>query len=179
MAGNGNLFVLDTTAKPPCPTRTHEFLQADGTLKAYTFKQGESLELPAAEAAKFLKHPHFIVTDADGKVIKPLPKEAGQGVAAPALGEDEVIARYDELTADALVLRVNALPGGGSAKPAWKKDKLIATLKEARAQAANAEKPRTAKDAGADGAPIDGEEDLTGGEMGDDELDALFGDKAA
>lgn len=102
------LDVLDTTATQQYPKRTHE-LRIGDRIEQFTFETGQKLSLPAAIALRFLKEPSFIVTDADGKRITPPPVEPENPLA---LGRGETIARLDELSAEALLIRCKAEPGG-------------------------------------------------------------------
>lgn len=166
-----NLFVQDTTARANQAPRVHEFLRDDGSDErdVYSFVHGEKKQMPAAEAAKFLKHDHFVVTDEKGFVIKPLPKERG-GETKLTLSDDEVIAHWDELQISALVKRANAITGGASANNGWGKAKLIKFLKSARAEAEE-EASKT------DGSGTDADDAGDAEDMSEDEVKALFGDE--
>lgn len=166
-----NLYVEDLTAKPGFPPRKHDFLGDDGGVISYEFKPSEKKEMATHEAAKFLKHDHFLVTDKDGFQIKPIPKDRGEKEARPTLGGDEIVARYDELTIDALITRVNAMPGGGQAGKAWGKKKLIEFLKDKRESGVKPAAPEASIE---DKIFSDGEDDTIGDEMSPEELAELL-----
>lgn len=117
-------YVLDTTAVPDTQdsagktvtgTRTHEML-VDGIVKSFKFEHGKPLLLPREVALKFLNIEAFKCVDAEGNP-KPFrrpprqPHELGAGEQFK-LGDDETVARYDELSTPALQHRVVAMPGG-------------------------------------------------------------------
>lgn len=107
------LLVLDTTAiNEP---RIHE-QTVEGVIKPFTFERGKPLPLPYEIAAKFLKHDAFKLMNDKGEIIawKRRPKQpdelgAGERIR---LSEDETIARFDELSNQALLGRCVELPGG-------------------------------------------------------------------
>lgn len=107
-------LVLDTTARPDI-ARTHELI-IDGIPRPFTFHYGKPLELEVAIAVKFLKHEGFKRVDADGNVIpfKRAPKQPDELQAGETLhiAVDETIARFDELTNNALQHRCLEMPGG-------------------------------------------------------------------
>ncbi len=118
------MYVLDSTARPDSidqqgrvvsGSRIHEQI-VDGTLKTFTFKQGEPQALHPAVALKFLKHEGFLLTDAEGNV-QPFsrrpkqPEELGAGETIK-LKDDETIAQLDELSNAALQGRVLEMTGG-------------------------------------------------------------------
>lgn len=116
-------YVLDTTATTG--PREHEQV-VDGNIQSFTFERGKPHSLAQAVAVKFLKHAGFVRTDAQGKRIEyqrapKQPEELGAGERL-VLGEDETVARYDELANGALLQRALELPGGeqfakGAEKP--------------------------------------------------------------
>jgi hypothetical protein len=159
------LLVLDTTATAAYPTRTHEHI-VDGLPQQVTFKVGEKLALPVALALKFLKDPAFIVTDpATGMRYDPTPKEP-QGNSLE-LAPNEIIARIDELSTDALVIRAKQIDGGENFKKQDGREKLIAFL----ADKTKANRVREA--ARAVPTPVPGSGVI---EMSEEELEGMFPD---
>ena len=135
--------VTDTTTTPRYHTRKHEIV-VDEIIKEYTFKFGRATPMPFAHAMKFLHIPSFECRHPDGTLIPALPDVAGRGNsgAPPALLPDEVIAKLDELTEEALVRRCNAISGGEQMTVTSGKDSLVRFLvnKETRKQEAEASK---------------------------------------
>lgn len=102
--------VQDTTATAVSGMRTHDIL-CDGRVFQYSFKPGEALEMPPAHAWKFVPIDSFIVTDEkDNRIRQTIP--ITKGVETGQLKDDECIARYEELTIEALLSRAVPLPGG-------------------------------------------------------------------
>ena len=143
------IYVLDTTCTPERITndgsrhyagkRKHE-LVIKGKIHEFVFEYGVPLALPFETAAKFLRHEGFIRTDEDGTPLRwrnpPMQLEdmgPGQG---RQWERDEVIARLDELTLEALRLRCAHLPGGEEVCAHHERDKMIqfilATKEKAR-----------------------------------------------
>lgn len=132
--------VLDSTATLASGPRRHEQV-VGGRLVTYEFKPNEPLDLPPEVATKFLKHEAFRLIGPNGEPVAYLrrpkqPDELGAGEKL-ALGPDETVARYDELSNSALLQRALELPGGevfaqGASPPS--RTALIAFLKEARAK---------------------------------------------
>ncbi|WOF74139.1 hypothetical protein QMT40_001786 [Parvibaculaceae bacterium PLY_AMNH_Bact1] len=124
------LFVLDTTCKEDV-NRTHE-MPFEGRTVPITFKYDTPRELPFALAIKFLKTPSFVCTDEEGTPIPfdGIPKQPGELQAGEELQlqPNEVVAKLDELTVDALVLRANVLPDGEKLNKRSGKDNLIAFI---------------------------------------------------
>jgi hypothetical protein len=170
--GVETLDVLDTTATQQYPERTHE-LRIGDEIKQYTFKTGQKLALPAAIAMRFLKEPSFIVTDQDGKRITPPPVEPENPLA---LGRGETIARFDELSADALMIRCKAEPGGDMFKRNTGRQPMIQFLTErADAKRRDHERALASNARGSD----TGEDLLAGGNsqpLNRAELDKMFED---
>lgn len=103
-----NLLVTDLSAAPDCPKRTHEVF-VDGELHKVDFEQGKDTELPYRVAVKFMQE-GFIVKDADGNAFR-LPAKTDETVRVQ-IGMDEVIAKYTELTTEALKIRAATRVGG-------------------------------------------------------------------
>lgn len=113
--------VYDTSATAQNPVRIHD-LVFDGIVEQVKFNYGEATKLPLAKALKFQKA-GFLVKDADDVLI-PTPSETPETVKTQ-LKEGEIIARYEELTNEALLLRVAILPGGEAFTRASKKKELV------------------------------------------------------
>jgi len=90
-------------------TRTHQVI-INGEVSDVVFKYGEDKFLPESVAMKFSKEGFRIVHIEDDAEIY-IPREIPVG-APVQLRPDEVIARYTELTFDALRTRAVILPGG-------------------------------------------------------------------
>lgn len=120
------LDVEDTTALVDQPDRIHEMM-VDSKRTSFTFKAGEKKRLPFDVAIRF-NLPGFIVTDPrTGNRYEP-PPAAPEGGAALLLKPNEVVARLDELTLDALLVRVKVLPGGEKLTRTHGKDALAAFI---------------------------------------------------
>lgn len=120
------LDVEDTTALVDQPDRVHEMM-VDGKRTAFTFKSGEKKRLPFDVAIRF-NLPGFIVTDPrTGSRYEP-PPEAPESGAVQQLKPGEVVARLDELTIDALLIRVKVLPGGDKFSRTHGKEALAAFI---------------------------------------------------
>ena len=164
------LFVMDTTANPHFPKRSHEIITGmDGDIaitKSYEFTPHQRVEMPFEHAVKFLPHDAFIVTkDEEGKErFDPTPSKPSEG-ATIKIAPNQVIANLSELTVDALVIRSNQVAGGEKLRKQDGKDTLIAFLTEQ----AEANPERSHEETGEDGG-----DDLLGGEMSPDELTGLL-----
>lgn len=113
--------VIDTTATPKdervygSGPRTHEQI-VDGVHMPFTFEYGKPLAMPEKIARKFLKHEAWKLTDEHGTVLpfqRP-PKQPHEAQAGEQfkLADNECVARYDELSNEALKARVLEMPGG-------------------------------------------------------------------
>lgn len=127
-----DIFVLDTTAQPGVD-RTHEML-IEGRLVPFTFKYATPLKLPFAIAMKFVNIAEFVSTDENGvptpfkrTPVQPEQLQAGQRFR---LADDETVARYDELTIEALLIRAAIMPGGEAIKRNSGKQAIIDFLQE-------------------------------------------------
>ncbi|MCC6775634.1 MAG: hypothetical protein IT537_03200 [Hyphomicrobiales bacterium] len=149
------MFVIDTTATPDAGQRVHHVM-VDGLQKPFTFKTGDPLELPAAIAHKFLKDEAFVQVDKDGNRIayKRTPKQPDELGAGETLQltQQETVARYDELSTQALYQRVSAMIGGErfakqpEGKPqALIRDEMIAFIIKSKEDLAAANKERKAR----------------------------------
>lgn len=146
-------YVVDTTVQIDAP-RTHEQIVA-GRITPFKFEAATPLAMAPAIALKFLKHPAFIRTDADGKEIAyerapKQPEELGAGEKL-ILKDNESIARYDELSTAALMQRAAVLPDGEKFASGTKPDReemiaFITAFKLANRKANAAKEPERAKD---------------------------------
>lgn len=170
----GNLLVMDTNCRGRWPEREHLINMENGGTKAYTFHEGKYLEMPHSHAMKFLVDASFIVCERPvedgGKQYQPLPK----GKKADGrfdLQHDELVARYPELTKDALLIRAQAKNGGEDFTRGTVKEVLISFLMDVKHQETQAKK--AAED------DIEGEETIDSdpkAELSGEEVDAMFGD---
>lgn len=134
-----SLFVMDRTAKPDRLSsdgqvripgfREHE-MPVNGTVKVVRFEYAKPTKLPWAVAIKFLKHGEpFVLTDEEGneKTWQATPRQPEDFQAGEKfrLQDNEVVARLDEITTDALRIRCAMLPGGDEAAETYPRDKLI------------------------------------------------------
>lgn len=150
------LFVLDTTAMPDTigpdgktitGKRVHEQI-IDGRVQSVTFEHGVAKELSEVVARKFLKHEAFLLTDKDGNPVaftrRPKqPEELGAGEQIK-LNDDETIARYDELSNNALLARVLEMPGGEKFAENPSRQAMIAYIVKAKQVIAEANKSKVA-----------------------------------
>ncbi len=105
--------VFDTTARVGEP-RTHQIVvgkHPDGEplVKAYKLSSDVPTVMPLDHAMKFLVDKAFRVQRMDGTVIRPVDKPT-DALANIRLEPDQVIARLDELSIDALLKRAKLLP---------------------------------------------------------------------
>lgn len=99
--------VTDVSAVAGKP-RTHDLLY-NGVVESVHFAYGQPTVLPFEKALKFQKE-GFIVQDPDGRVLS--VATTAEGALAGQLQPNETIARLDELTRPALLLRAMSKPGG-------------------------------------------------------------------
>jgi hypothetical protein len=151
-------YVLDTTATALNPVRNHEQVM-DGAIKVFTFHHGKPLPMSWPAAIRFLRHEAFKLTDKDGNLREyqhrpKQPDELGAGERFK-LGEDEVVARYGELSIKALYARTLELPGGEQFQAnAFKSEAearttMVGFIKKMKKQMAEANKSQE-RDVGAD-----------------------------
>jgi hypothetical protein len=131
------LQVTDTTCTPAYPTRTHDIMY-QGRRAQVTFNYGNPLRLPIDVALKFLKDEAFVVTDEDGNQYDPTPKAPEAAGAEFKLAPDEIVAKLDELTQEALYLRAKQLNGSDHIKKGTPKTELVAFLAAQRLTEAKA-----------------------------------------
>lgn len=116
-------YVIDTTIiDPDAKPRIHEQEIIDGSKRVrrtYVFTYNALVRMPAAEALKFLHgYPGFRIFDGpdmltDNEIFPPpVVNDIMAELSAKLPEDDYVIARFDELTTDALLLRARMRPGG-------------------------------------------------------------------
>ena len=169
--------VIDTTANGAYPSRSHEIIVGD-LIVGYDFTVNEPTAMSYAHAMKFLKTEEFHVFDPDGKRIKRAPdvtisKVGGDGAV---LSEDQCVAEFDELMADALLSRAAQLPGGESLSVRSGKAKVIAFLKAQTAAARRQADIDAGKVEGLSTARVDGGDSE---EMSEADVDTFFDDEEA
>lgn len=128
------LYVRDRLARVGGKPRKHELI-VEGQQFLYAFEAGQRVPMPRVHALRFNLAPEgFEVTyDAAGKtIVEAAGPDAGRA-ALPVLEPDQVIARLDELTLDALLNRANVLDGGERLTKRDGKDTIMAFLKGTRA----------------------------------------------
>lgn len=126
-------FVRDTLARHG-ESRAHEvivqtFPDAPPLTKVYNLRSDQSTQMPLDHAMKFLVDKAFVVEDSQGNVIKPVAKRDDS--LPLRLGENEVVAEYEELSRPALWKRAKVMPGSESLKKTATDEDLIAFLRAA------------------------------------------------
>lgn len=132
MTENQKMFhVQDSSCNAEYPVRIHD-ININGGFERITFKYGEPTLLPYHKAVKFMQD-GFTVIDADTSHVLANPAHTDETIRI-RIGEDEIVAKYDELEVTALRLRAAVHPGGEIyvTKKATKAE-LIAFLKSATA----------------------------------------------
>ena len=115
--------------------RTHEVptKYLDGevlTTKQYQLNSETATPMLAEHAMFFLKDSAFVVFNAAGEEVTPVPVREG-GTGGFVMGEDEVIATYGELSKEALFKRCKIIAGSEHINETrTKKEDMIAFLKE-------------------------------------------------
>jgi hypothetical protein len=152
MSNDTKLFnVYDTSATAQNPVRIHD-LVFDGVVEQVRFTYGEATKLPLSKALKFQKA-GFVVKDAEDVLI-PTPSETPETVKTQ-LKVGEIIARYEELTNEALLLRVAILPGGEAFTRSSKKKELVDFLIESEKNRAKPADPTRVNDEGEGMSPVE------------------------
>jgi hypothetical protein len=104
--------------------RTHEFLNPEtGRIEFFRFEPDVATPVPREFALLLAKSADFLVTDEAGQVLRIVDTPAGD---RPVLAADQTIARYTELSQEALVARV--LAAGGKAGKTTARTEMIAFL---------------------------------------------------
>jgi len=126
--------VIDKNTKMGEPARFHDCV-VDGRIVSYGFEANKGTEMLEAHARKFVPNDSFEVTDDTGRIVTAsIPVLKGFSADRESiLEDDECVAKFDELTVDALYERAAPLPGGEKIKKNAKKDDLIDFLLTARA----------------------------------------------
>lgn len=106
---NKQLRVIDQSANSECPVRVHDVI-VNGQIEKISFEHGRETILPYHIGVKFMQD-GFIVMDIESKIEMKCPAKTDETVRI-RINEDEVVARYDELTDSALKLRAAARAGG-------------------------------------------------------------------
>lgn len=173
------LYVIDNTCGPehdgstPKNWRTHVVL-VEGRERPIKFKYGEATEVDFAVGMKFLKHEAFEVRDPNsGAKLEAIPdilkRSIGQG---EELAADQIIARLDELTLPALLMRSAGLDGGEKYGTNSARDEIIAfLLDKTRERAKQIATARPARAAVMDESSAPDKADTVTG----DEFDRMFG----
>ncbi len=97
-----DLLVIDHSTSEEYKVRKHDIL-INGSTTTITFTHGEPTILPFAQAAKFRNLEGFTVKKADGSDL-PETAVASDSVSS-MIGPDECVAKFSELTFEALKLR--------------------------------------------------------------------------
>lgn len=99
------LYVRDTLATRGM--RAHELVDSAGKKKVFTFLDSTTpVEVPTDMAIELIKIEGFAVSKTpDGEPLRP----AGRETNGLALASDEIVAKFHELTHDALLHRCNSL----------------------------------------------------------------------
>lgn len=125
------MWILDTTAV--AEMREH-VMMVNGTISKYEFHARRPTLLHPAVAVKFLAEPAFRLTDADGVIQEwsAVPKQPHQLQAGERfhLDANQTVARYDELTGNAIKIRALQLPGGEAYSASRDKDAMVAFIIE-------------------------------------------------
>ena len=111
--------------------RQHELTNpATGKIERFKFAEGEASKCPRWAALVLAALPGFEVTDPKGRSFR--IESARRTAPARALGADEVIARLEELTQEALLARCQAEPDCPLGKSARKTELVDWLLTRAR-----------------------------------------------
>lgn len=148
---NQKLFcVIDSSVTNDHPKRVHEVM-VNGVLQRVEFNLGAETLLPYEVAVKFTQD-GFRVFEKDSTVEIKAPPKTDETVRI-RIKDDEVVAKYDELTLSALQLRAASRPGGEKFMAVdAKKAEIVAFLRGVSPLSVDVE-------ASADGSLIDDSED--------------------
>lgn len=113
--------VWDSSATPQAKERIHEII-FEGEIIEVTFNYNKPTLLPFEKAIKF-RQDGFIVKDPAGFQVEG-PNKKNDSVT-DKLEKNEVIARLDELSLDALIVRAVMRPGGEKYSKSTSKKELI------------------------------------------------------
>ncbi len=123
------VYVLDTSATAESPKRAHDII-FNGSIERVEFSHGKPKAMPFEMACKFML-PGFIVKDEDGLDMGAPPVTVD--AVKFQIGDDEIVAKYEELTVEALTLRALGRVGGeifADSKRDTSRVELIAFLKQ-------------------------------------------------
>lgn len=112
-------------------SRIHELADANGRRINVEFPVDKYVELPLTLALPLVGNNGFEVIGPDGKILKPA---RARGAETLTLDYDQTIARYSELTIEALIERARPLPGGDKLSRKDGKDAIINFILEAGTQ---------------------------------------------
>lgn len=104
---NKELRVLDTSASFEQPNREHAVF-VDGEIINVKFEYGKETTVPYTVGLKFIQE-GFVVSE--GEKVLEIPADTDETIRIH-IGEDEVVAKYGELTLSALKIRAASLIGG-------------------------------------------------------------------
>lgn len=89
--------------------RVHELVDRRGLKQRYTFKDDQQyVQIPMSQASRLIGNDGFEVLNNRGLQLRVVKGVTGQAKGV-TLSHDEVVAKYDELTTDALVARATVL----------------------------------------------------------------------
>jgi hypothetical protein len=123
-ASEDTFMVFDMNARSA--GRIHDMV--DGT--RYELHAGKGTPVPERHALLFLRDEAFKVVDPSGATLASVAHLANERDGSRALADDETIARYEELTHDALLARAVLRPGAAFGRKSSKAE-LVAFLTNA------------------------------------------------
>jgi hypothetical protein len=110
--------------------RTHELLDSRGIVHKYVFPNDrDSIDIPMSMAASLIGNEGFIVQNQEGRELRAVRRETQGANRGVILSFDETVAKYEELTQDALLARCKKLKL--SVNKSTPKPELISVLMEA------------------------------------------------
>lgn len=130
----GKCFVLDTLA-PAGGVRIHDIItefESDGKtprkIQPFKLSSETATEMESDSAMIFLKDKAFIVTDANGQRIDPMPIDKDGGLGGMKLNPGEVVAALEELTTKALYRRCKIVAASSTITDQSSREDMIAFL---------------------------------------------------
>lgn len=138
MAAPRNWSVIDTNAQRS--PRVHDL----GGGRVHQFSPGKATQMPQADAVCFLSSTSFRVFNADGQRVTSMPeaeKFAAGKDPAVHLAPDDIVVKFSELTLEALLIRVQRMPGGEGFTEQSSREAMEAFLMDARAKLAKGGTP--------------------------------------
>lgn len=110
-------IVKDTLAEPG-KARVHQIITKMGPdgktpaeIQTVQLRSDQGTEMEMDHAMQFLKDKAFIVTDAEGNRVEPVPVQKDGGTGSLVLKPNEVIADLNELTTRSLYKRCKVIAG--------------------------------------------------------------------